>query len=693
MFVWSNHFESGFHFDDFPAIVANHTGQHVSNAPRFFAQPRISSLEKDSAAYRPLLSTWFALDYQLSGGKKPFTFAAENFAWFTAVLLVMFLLFRLIPGIGSLGAGFATMLFGLHPVVADTVNYALRRGILMASFGVIAGMLIFVYWPWKLPQTLPIKLKRVPEHGFDEYLRNNYQKLEARYVRLIHLPAGLYLWPVVPALLCDASAAVFAPILVVYVMMFETKRNLRHTIPAAVVCAGYWIFQLLFTWNLRASSSIAAPNYWFTQPWVALRYLFRFFVPIHLSVDTDLPAFAHFRDPLAIAGYLGVAGLAYVAVIAGRREKWRTAAFGIWWFLIALLPDAIVPQRAVEADWRMFLPFAGLALIVARLVSLFFEVVSAEHAAGEDAPGTSTRLIVLSLAGAAVGIGILSVLGAATHQRNSDWQSETSLWQSTMEASPRNGRAVMYYALARQSDREAAVFLDSMKTARDLGPNDPLIGINLARAYSKVGRATDAEREYKHAVTEGSSYSPAWSSYAQWLLDENRLVEASENATRAVSLDSYDLTGRRVLMDAMGQRHQWAKLKKFAEETLRLFPDDPDGLRSELVARTGIDTLNKAASTAAAEPTVEHYLALSVLYYQTGRYEDCITAARGALKINPNLGEAWANIASAYHTMGKLDETIEALQQEVKLNPELPSAKNNLQIELALKAQQSNQVK
>jgi tetratricopeptide (TPR) repeat protein len=710
--VWSNHFESSFHFNDFPAIVSNLTAQHLSNVPRFFSDPRISSLNKDSADYRPLLSTWFAFDYQFLGGAKPFTFQAENFAWFTAVLVVMFAFFRLLPGVNTLAAGFATMLFGLHPVVADTVNYALQRGVLMASFGVIAGMLIFVYWPWHLPQTLPIKLKRVPEHGLDEYLRHNYRILEARYLRLIHLPLGIYLWPVIPALLCDASTAVFAPILIVYVMLFETKRNLRHTIPAIVLCAGYWIFQLVFTWNLHSVSATPAFNYWFTEPWVVLRCLFRFLVPVHLSADTDLSAFAHFLDPLAIAGCLGLGALVYVAVLAARSEKWRTEAFGIWWFLITLAPDAIVPHRVVEADWRMFLPFVGLALVVARAVSILLDaagIISPEASAvrtsagagdtpsgaavaAQEATAASNRRFMISVAGATAGVGLLSLLGWMTHERNADWQSERTLWQSTMEASPKNGRAVMYYGLTRQNDRDLLAPLNYMKTADALSPRDPLIEINFATAYARLGRNGEAESEFRRATTDGLSYAPAWSAYGQWLLNENRIDDGFARATQAVALDAYDLTGRRVLMDVMGQKHQWAMLKQLAEETLRLFPNDPDGERSELVAQTGIDSLSKAASAAVAQPTANNYLKLSVLYYETGRYDDCINAARGALKINPELGEAYANIASAYHTMGKLDETIAALEQEVRLNPNLPSAKSNLQIELAVKAQQHKNV-
>jgi tetratricopeptide (TPR) repeat protein len=76
-----------------------------------------------------------------------------------------------------------------------------------------------------------------------------------------------------------------------------------------------------------------------------------------------------------------------------------------------------------------------------------------------------------------------------------------------------------------------------------------------------------------------------------------------------------------------------------------------------------------------------------VTYYQAERYQDCINAAREALKLNPNLPEAYANIATAYHTLGKMDETIAALREEVRLKPDMPNAQKNLAVELAEKQQ------
>jgi protein O-mannosyl-transferase len=674
--VWSNHFESGFHFNDVPTIVANESIQHLSNVPRFFTNPRISSRDEETAAYRPLLTTSFAVDSRL-GGANPYLFQLENFLWLIAALVAMFLLFRVVPGVNNFAAAFATLLIAFHPVTSDTVNYALQRSVLMGSFGVIFGMLIRIVWPGRLPQTLPVKLKRVPQHGRDEYLRKNFKRLDALYLKIIHAPVGIYLWPVVPALLCAPAAAVFAPILLAYVVLFEdglfeTKRKIRGVIPAAIVCIGYWIFQLVFTWKLGEFTRGPAANYWFTQPWVALRYLFKFFVPLNLSVDSDLAPFAHFWDPLAIAGYLGVAALVGLAVFTARRSRWRAVSFGIWWFLIALLPDAIVPQRVVEADWRMFLPFAGLAMATAAAASNVL-----------DGLGESRRVVSLSIAGGLATV-LLALLGWATWQRNTVWESEATLWRDAMEASPHNGRASMEYGLTRLTADPDAAF-DYIQKAAVLTPRDPVIEINLALAYGRRGRLAEAESQFRRAVADRPSYAPAYSSFGQWLLSQNRAQDAFEMASRAVALDPWDAAGHRTLMDVMAQAHEWGRLRSLANETLHLLPDDPDGQRSLAVAQTGLDQVPKAETEAKAEPSVNKYLNLSVTYYQAQRYEDCISAAREALKINPNLPEAYANIATAYHTMGKLDETIAALREEVRLKPDMPSAQKNLDIELAAK--------
>ena len=73
---------------------------------------------------------------------------------------------------------------------------------------------------------------------------------------------------------------------------------------------------------------------------------------------------------------------------------------------------------------------------------------------------------------------------------------------------------------------------------------------------------------------------------------------------------------------------------------------------------------------------------------QNGRFEDGINACRAALKIQPELAEAWSNISVGYHMMGKLDDSIAALREAVRIRPDLAGLRDNLEAELQAKAQQ-----
>ena len=141
------------------------------------------------------------------------------------------------------------------------------------------------------------------------------------------------------ALLANPASAVFALLLLVYLKLYEPETSLRRLIPVTAVCAVYWVFQAVFTCALECPLALPIFAYWYTQPWVAMRYFAAFFMPAHLSADSGLQPLPHFWSPAALAGYAGVALLVWIAVAAGRRPGLRTVSFGVWWFLIALLPD------------------------------------------------------------------------------------------------------------------------------------------------------------------------------------------------------------------------------------------------------------------------------------------------------------------------------------------------------------------
>ncbi len=433
--TWFNHFQNGFHFDDFNTIVDNHAIRTLSRVPHFFTSPRTFSDLPESADYRPLLSVSFALDYTVAGKANPAVFQMDNFFWFLLEISLLYLLFRLIPGGTHQSSLFGAALFAFHPVAAETVNYTLQRGAIFGAAGVTAGLLIWIVWPRLLPQSLPLNLQRTPQNWQQEVIVKQAVRLNGMYMRLIHAPLGLYLFPVVPALLCDPAAAVFAPILVAWILLFEPARGARRALPAILVCGVYWVTQSILIWKFATPFRLPFAAYWLTQPWVALRYLYTFFVPASLSAETDLQPLAHFWSALALAGYAGLALLVGLAVVTARRTEWRAVSFGIWWFLLALLPAVVIPQRAVEADTRIFVPMAGLALAVTRTAWILWARL----------PDRPLLRIPCLIAGVVLCGIVLAGYARQTWLRNEVWESEETLWRDTTEKSPRSARAFINY--------------------------------------------------------------------------------------------------------------------------------------------------------------------------------------------------------------------------------------------------------
>src|SRR5690349_435813 len=126
--AYANHFENGFHFDDFHSITDNPFIRDLGSIPRFFVDPTRFSVMPDHATWRPIVSASLAIDYWIGRGLKPFWFHVSTFVWFAVQLVLMLLLFRRLmddadPDASNLyAAAFAVALYGLHPANAETVN-------------------------------------------------------------------------------------------------------------------------------------------------------------------------------------------------------------------------------------------------------------------------------------------------------------------------------------------------------------------------------------------------------------------------------------------------------------------------------------------------------------------------------------------------------------------------------------------
>jgi len=547
--TYSNHFQNSFHFDDWHTVTGNPWIRNLGNLPRFFTDSRTMSVLPASQSYRPLLTASLALDYRLGGGLKALYFHASTFFWYVLLLVLMFFLFhsvmqRIEPRErNAYLALFAAGWFALHPVSVETVNYVIQRADLYVALGVVAGMVLYIRFP-----------------GARKW--------------------GLYLVPVALAGLAKLTAVMFPAILAVYIYLFEAadgptppvaswKKSrawtaFRGAAPAFLLAAGNCLLTSAMTQKTFNAGGASLYRYLITQPRVTLHYFFSFFLPIGLTADTDRPAFEGFWNEDAILGVVFLAVLVGGAVYLSRRRPLRPIAFGVWWFLLALVPTAAMPLAEVENDHRMFAPFAGLVLSATWGAALLWDRFAGRLRLGRFQAATPWAAAVCLLAACAAG----------AYHRNEVWRTEETLWLDVVQKSPRNGRGLMNYGLTRMSKGDYQGALDYFTRAQAYTPNYSILEVNLGIAFSGLKRVAEAESHFRRALELAPADAVPKYYYARWLREQDRIPECIRYLRESLQQDPLHHDARALLMEVYAQAGNWGEFGGLAEETQRLFPGD-----------------------------------------------------------------------------------------------------------------------
>jgi Flp pilus assembly protein TadD len=593
--AYGNHFHNGFHFDDAHAIVQNTFVRDLKFIPRYFVDATTFSDLPLNQSYRPVLQTTLAIDYRLGGGYNPVAFQLDTFAWYLLQLWLMYVLFVTIAERVAAKdpanrwiALIAVAIYGLHPVSAETVNYVIQRGEILATVGAVAALVIWACAP---------RLRRT----------------------------GPYLLPLAIGGLAKPTIFVFPVLLLIYILLFEQEGSrkrlsdaLRAIAPSVAVVVAVAVWSQNRTPPTWTAGGTSGSLYVLTQPWVTLRYMAAFGAPLYLSADNDWKLVAGVADVRVLVGLIFLAIVVWLAIGASRRRGTYPVAFGLWWFLISLVPTAVLPLAEVANDHRMFLPFVGLTLAVT-------------WAAGMHVRNLATTA-GRRWAVAAVVVAIFALETAGVRARNEVWRTDDSLWLDVTEKSPTNGRGLMNYGLTRMEKGDYPSAIAYFERALAFTPNYSLLHINLGVAYGAAGRLADAQREFNAAIALAPNDWRSHYFYARWLRSVGHLPEAIAQLQLAVSQNPADLDSQTLLQLCLREQR----------------------------------------------PTPESYLALSLGQYQTGQFKACVASAGEALKLRPDYAEAYNNIAACHNALGEWDDGIAAAEAAVRLKPDFALAKNNL---------------
>lgn len=651
--VYSNHFHNAFHFDDSHTIVNNIYIRDIKNIPLFFKDGSTISSLPANQVYRPMLVTSFAIDYWMGGGLgDTFYFHLSTFIWYLLQLVCMyFLLLKLFqlskPHPWNNYIAFAAVAwYGLHTANAETINYVSARSDSVSTFWFVLALLMFVGLP----------------------------KLRWWCLYLIPLFIGAMYKP--PVL-------VFPAIAFLYVLFFESPRDenwrllpswasfldaFLHMLPSLLVCAFLFWFQGWMTPSTFTPGG-SRYHYMITQPFVSLHYFVNFFVPYDLSADTDWLPLESMKDWRFAAGMLFIIAMLAIVLFTFRKPSTRPVAFGIAWFFIALLPSSsIVPLAEVMNDHRTFFPYIGL--LISSVWGLWLLLQKAEDRIRSSAGVRIliSTVIVVSLSGYAWG----------TVNRNKVWATDESLWYDVTQKSPKNARGQMNYGLvlmSRANYKEAEKYLEK---SLEIWPYYSYGHVNMGILKAALGDPKSAEQYFKNALQYDPKNPEGYYYYAQFLFNQGRKDEAIPLLKQCLALTPAHSYAHGLLMAAYADKEDWDSLRKAAEETLAIFPGDPVAQNYLEISKHPVSKLDAALQEAKKNHTPEGYLALSLTYYNAGKYRECIDACNEALKLKPDYAEAYNNICSAHNLLGEFKEAAAACEKAMQLKSGYELAKNNL---------------
>lgn len=331
-------------------------------------------------------------------------------------------------------------------------------------------------------------------------------------------------------------------------------------------------------------------------------------------------------DPHVLAGLVVLLGCGALFAVLWRRA--RRVSFALLWLLTTLLPvlNARWMAANVFAERYLFLPSVGFCWLTAW---------AAERLWSSATP--RVRFWRRAVAGALCVIAVLSAFRTVT--RNRDWHDELTLYTRTLE----------------------------------LSPDAYLIRANLGTVYWNMGRAAEAEREWREALRQGPSTLVTLNNLGMLLTRQKRYPEAVEYLKKAIALKPTYAWAHLNLATAYQEMSLADKAEAEYREAVRLAPLKAEAhqLLGKFLFDTGRLPEAEEEFRRAAEisPSAEACERLGDIYLRWGENARAEQAFARAVALDPFAGHAHIRLGALYAASGRRAEAAREYEAGLETDP------------------------
>ncbi|OGW40149.1 MAG: hypothetical protein A2X58_07300 [Nitrospirae bacterium GWC2_56_14] len=456
--VYANSLGNGFVWDDTNVIVTNPALQGSPVA--LFSSIDTTRDYELLPYYRPLAMLTFLLEERVHG-LIPWPMHFINVLLHAANAFLVFLLARTVLA-DTRGALLAGLLFAVHPINTEAVDFISTRNTILACF--------FILTAYLMHRRSIMQKNSIGAFAAAVFLLAGFFSKESA---LVALPFIIALE--VPSLRDRVSGS--------------RSRAALRLLPYAVAVSCYLVMRWLTLSRLGIQTGMVPgfgsqqlqSMYKFPDLWTRLadnlysipRYLLSLIGPIALSPRYVIPE--NLR-PLALP--LVSAWICISAIVGWLLTKGRSRAtlFGLLWFAAFYLPVsgiALFPSSPM-ADRYLYVPAIGLWFVAADQATRFFPSGARVRRYGVVAVTT-----------------VLLVLSVLTIRRNLDWKNDVTLFVRLVEQYPDNafghaGLGEAYFMRNRQDAGELK--LAEQEFEKSLALNPLIQGVHTKMGYIRLAR-------------------------------------------------------------------------------------------------------------------------------------------------------------------------------------------------------------
>jgi predicted TPR repeat methyltransferase len=454
--VYANSLPNGFHYDDVSSILQNPAVQHIDRVPEHFWSVTIGKQE-GGVSYRPLVMVSYGLNYWW-GATNPVGYHVVNIALHVLASLLVVLLGWNLSG-HSAAAVLGGLVFALHPIHTEAVNYMTARSSMLYGAAALAVVVGFI---------------RFRATG-----------------RMALLVASLAAYV---ASLLAKEAAVIVPLLLIGYDVIVRRSEWSAARRWGAPHVAFVVLTLGYIAVRRAMMGELAPPAYHADPMivgltfaaVVAKTLTGQLMPSNLSIAHP---FGPMRDLTlqALGALTVVAGLAAIWATARRRAP--VLAYAAMWFPVALLPVGVltlITPLALYQENRGYLSAAALAFATGPLLAWCWE-----------ARGTGNQWVQLRRATL---LALFGAMAITVVSRNPVWRDDVSLWRDALNKAPGNQTAYVNLGAAYQARGDWANAAQVYQQALERFPNNGMLHNNLGAVYRSAGDTARAAEAFRTAI-------------------------------------------------------------------------------------------------------------------------------------------------------------------------------------------------